>query len=308
MDFRHFRWKFPADAERYIRANNTYIVNTLKQLRFQHDPTAAPGDVEVALFQLKKLMDYRASRLPVLLENFDPSALHKKKGELKSFLEELIRLSQEPHPILDCPTQCELDTDWDMLGKIFQRLLNNAEKYGIVGPPVRVTVTAESSSVVLCVTNYATEVPESEKEKLCGYHFRGSNAQHLHGSGEGLWFCKQAAQTLNGTFDIIPETIGALQGFDLAGLAIYGQLEEKEKKWAQDKYENLQWAKAQAVFANLEMIIGSEDYIRLNQEYRKAYDSHAVYTANRAAERLSLLATAKYIAKLTLNKEGEAHG
>lgn len=324
MEPKHFKWEYSADAERYIRASNAAILHTIKQMRFQRSiyDTVTPSsekDASFALFYLKKLMFNRANRLPVLLETFDPDKFHREKRKLKPFLEELITLYREPKPILNCSDELSMEIDWDVLDKLLQRLLNNAERYGINGLPIRADVKIQGDSVTICITNYAVSVDANEQKQLCDYHFRGDNAKRLYGNGEGLWYCRQAAKALNGDFDIVCQTYNELP-YDLAALAIYS-FNEEAKLWTQNRYEEqngqtLDWQKVQQTFEQLpnNNFMGAEDFDFLEKEYGKQQKSpdrvhfqEYKYSPIYAVQRFALPATAKYVATLML-KIGKPEG
>lgn len=92
---------------------------------------------------------------------------------------------------------------WDKLrlDQIVTNLLSNAFKYGN-GQPIVVSLTADSETACLSVTDHGIGIDPERQEKLFTRFERAVSKQHYGGFGLGLWITRNAVEAMGGHISV----------------------------------------------------------------------------------------------------------
>lgn len=104
-----------------------------------------------------------------------------------------------------CPVRVELNApselatgDESLLRHIFTNLLSNAVKYSPPGQPVAFTVSRRGEWAVCRVVDQGCGIPEADQKRLFEAFHRGSNVQHVPGTGLGLLIVRRCVELHGG--------------------------------------------------------------------------------------------------------------
>lgn len=92
--------------------------------------------------------------------------------------------------------------DLDRCVEILQNIIENAVKYGD-GRMINISFADEEDCKLISVKNSGCELPKNELPHIFDSFWRGSNAGSNHGSGLGLYICRELLRKMNG--DIFAE-------------------------------------------------------------------------------------------------------
>ena len=106
----------------------------------------------------------------------------------------------------DAASQAVLDRvhvlgDLPLLGAALKNLLDNALKYGAMGP-VQLSVTAQGGQLTLTVRDHGPGLDAQASSRLFEKFARGQQQQHLAGAGLGLYLSRKIAQQHGGGIQI----------------------------------------------------------------------------------------------------------
>lgn len=139
--------------------------------------------------------------------NYGMLPLDKKQIDLSDLLnqlkEELYPIFEKNHLIarMNIPPQLPILGDGEMLARVFENLLTNANRYGYDGQFVDVNGFVEAGEVVVQVVNYGDSIPPDELPYLFDMFYTGDKARtHQEDStGLGLFIAKNIVEQHNGT-------------------------------------------------------------------------------------------------------------
>ncbi|MEL4106272.1 HAMP domain-containing sensor histidine kinase [Oscillospiraceae bacterium WX1] len=91
--------------------------------------------------------------------------------------------------------------DPSRLKQVFLNLFDNAAKYGREGKRIEVTVSLDTSYVIICIRDFGPGVPADELDNVKMKFYKGSNAKD-RGSGIGLAVCDEIIRFHGGTLTL----------------------------------------------------------------------------------------------------------
>ena len=94
-----------------------------------------------------------------------------------------------------------------ILDQISGALLANATLYSKPGTDIHINSTCEGGKINITVHNIGVGIPEKEQNNVFDMFFRGSNVQHIEGTGLGLHIAKLLSKAMDGdiVFTTSPE-------------------------------------------------------------------------------------------------------
>lgn len=98
---------------------------------------------------------------------------------------------------------CLLSGDMDRSIEVLQNIMENALKYGD-GVRVELLFPEEENDVLVAVRNSGCTLDKTDLPHIFESFWRGSNTEHISGSGLGLYICRQLMLKMNG--EIFAET------------------------------------------------------------------------------------------------------
>jgi two-component system, OmpR family, heavy metal sensor histidine kinase CusS len=103
-----------------------------------------------------------------------------------------------------CDPELIVRIDRDLMGRVFENLLDNATRYAPRGGRCVVSVTRTPAGVEIGVGNDGPPVPETEREAIFGRYFQveARRAAARANRGLGLYFCKLAVEAHGGTIHV----------------------------------------------------------------------------------------------------------
>jgi len=128
--------------------------------------------------------------------------------KLRKVLFGVVNTSLEPHRIvLSIDPNLELSTDPQLLGIVFQNLVDNALKYSPMKTPVKIQMLPTDQaaglkgSVVIQFTNSFTASAKPDPNKIFQKYYRGIGSIGVSGSGVGLFLAQQLITMLRGEIE-----------------------------------------------------------------------------------------------------------
>lgn len=92
---------------------------------------------------------------------------------------------------------CLVYGDEDRMIEAGQNILENAIKYGD-GRSIRISFSEEEDHVLVSIANTGHTLPQEEMTHIFDSFYRGSNSEHVRGSGLGLYICKELLHKMDG--------------------------------------------------------------------------------------------------------------
>ncbi|MRS03820.1 GAF domain-containing protein, partial [bacterium] len=162
------------------------------------------------------IIDQETDRLQDLLSNLLDSAklqsgqiiMDFQVVRLDALIKDVILRSRLHHPALVVDSEVEepiknVQADPRRLAQILENLINNAVKYA-PNSPVMVKIYSAPNGVTIDVIDKGPGIPEKYQGKIFERFFRiPESGSSVHGSGLGLFICKQIVQAHNGTIELI---------------------------------------------------------------------------------------------------------
>ncbi|OPH53472.1 vancomycin resistance histidine kinase VanS [Paenibacillus ferrarius] len=165
--------------------------------------------------RLEKLIDelFEITRM-----NYGMLTIDKKPIDLSELL---IQLNEELYPVfennhliarLHITPLMTIWGDGELLARVFENLLTNANRYGKDGQFVEINGHLDAGDVVVQVINYGNCIPEEELPHLFDMFYTGDQARtHQGGStGLGLFIAKNIVEQHNGTISVQSSVIRTL--------------------------------------------------------------------------------------------------
>jgi two-component system sensor histidine kinase VanS len=165
--------------------------------------------------RLEKLIDelFETTRM-----NYGMLTIEKKAIDLSELL---IQLNEELYPVfeknhliarLHITPHLIIWGDGELLARVFENLLTNANRYGKDGQFVDINGYLDAGEVVVQVVNYGDCIPQEELPHLFDMFYTGDQARtHKGGStGLGLFIAKNIVEQHNGTISVQSNPIHTL--------------------------------------------------------------------------------------------------
>ena len=159
------------------------------------------------------IIDQETDRLQELIDNLLDSA-RLQSGEMRmqfqpvrldTVLNDVILRTRLHHPELEISINSvnkirAVRGDPRRLAQVFENIVGNSIKYA-PGSPILVTINTEESGVRLAVKDEGPGIPEKYLTFVFNRFFRSPDAPNMHGSGLGLYICKQIILAHNGQIE-----------------------------------------------------------------------------------------------------------
>ena len=156
------------------------------------------------------IIDQETDRLQELIENLLNSA-RLQSGEMRmqfqpvridTVLNDVILRTRLHNPELDIHMIVEKSIpavrgDTRLLAQVFENIIGNSIKYA-PGSPILVTIKIETSGLNLAIQDKGPGISEEDLAFVFNRFFRSHDAPSMHGSGLGLYICKQIILAHNG--------------------------------------------------------------------------------------------------------------
>jgi two-component system sensor histidine kinase KdpD len=81
--------------------------------------------------------------------------------------------------------------DAGLVGMVIAHLIDNAAKYSTPGSPILIGAGVSESSVIVHVTDQGPGITADEQSRIFGKFYRGTQGQHLKGTGMGLAIARE---------------------------------------------------------------------------------------------------------------------
>ena len=99
--------------------------------------------------------------------------------------------------VMEDMTDCLVKGDKERVIEVLQNIMENAIKYGD-GRQITIAFSEEEDCRLVSVVNTGSSIPESELVHIFDSFYRGSNADHVKGSGLGLYICRGLMHRMDG--------------------------------------------------------------------------------------------------------------
>lgn len=156
------------------------------------------------------IIDQETDRLQELIDNLLDSA-RLQSGEMRmqfqvvrldSVLNDVMLRAKLHHPELNIHLNVESTVlvvrgDPRRLAQVFENIINNSIKYA-VGSEIVVTIKLDGPEVQLIFQDFGQGIPENYLPFIFNRFFRSPDTPNIHGSGLGLYICKQIILAHNG--------------------------------------------------------------------------------------------------------------
>ncbi len=147
-------------------------------------------------------------------------ALNKKRGdivELTGVAIEGVKMLLRSHDLkVDEPAEpLEADIDPDRFQMVVRNLLSNAAKYSPAGSVITVRIRRMDGMATVCVIDQGLGISTADQANLFTRFGRIPTAQHVPGTGLGLWLSREIARMHDGDLTV-ESTLGSGSTFVLA--------------------------------------------------------------------------------------------
>ena len=99
--------------------------------------------------------------------------------------------------VMEGMTDCLVKGDKERVIEVLQNIMENAIKYGD-GRQITIAFSEEEDCRLVSVVNTGSSIPEAELVHIFDSFYRGSNADHVRGSGLGLYICRSLMHRMDG--------------------------------------------------------------------------------------------------------------
>ncbi|UOQ44725.1 HAMP domain-containing histidine kinase [Halobacillus salinarum] len=162
--------------------------------------------------RLERLIDklFETTRM-----NYGMLELHKGVINVSDLLlqinEEMFPMFEKNHLTtrLDVEQDLYISGDGELLARVFENLLTNANRYGYDGYFIDVKGFNEGKEVVVCIINYGDPIPEEDLPYVFEVFYKGDHARtHQENStGLGLFIAKNIVEQHHGTLSVESDVI-----------------------------------------------------------------------------------------------------
>lgn len=139
--------------------------------------------------------------------------------EIKTYYSEKLALVKTEF-IIGTYRNCLLFGDLDRSIEVLQNIIENAIKYGD-GRRVELLFPTEEEGVLIAVRNSGCTLDKAQLPHIFESFWRGANSENIHGSGLGLYICRQLMHKMNG--EIFAETDSKLDENFITVTAVFGK-------------------------------------------------------------------------------------
>lgn len=139
--------------------------------------------------------------------------------EIKTYYSEKLALVKTEF-IIGTYRNCLLFGDLDRSIEVLQNIIENAIKYGD-GRRVKLLFPTEEEGVLIAVRNSGCTLDKAQLPHIFESFWRGANSENIHGSGLGLYICRQLMHKMNG--EIFAETDSKLDENFITVTAVFGK-------------------------------------------------------------------------------------
>jgi signal transduction histidine kinase len=164
------------------------------------------------------IIDQETDRLQELIDNLLDSA-RLQSGEMRmlfqpvrldSVLNDVILRARLHHPELVIKLNIEgslqpVRGDPRRLAQVFENIIGNSIKYA-PGSEILITIKLDDSSVLINLQDFGPGIPEQYLPYIFNRFFRTPDAPSMHGSGLGLYICKQIINAHSGQIQALAGT------------------------------------------------------------------------------------------------------
>jgi two-component system, OmpR family, sensor histidine kinase VanS len=157
--------------------------------------------------RLEKLLDelFEITRM-----NYGMLPLKKTEINISDLL---IQMKEEMYPLFEkndltvrtnLPPELPLAADGELLARVFENLLTNANRYGYDGQYVDINGFMDDGEVVVQVVNYGDTIPENELPHLFDMFYTGDKSRTAQedSTGLGLFIAKNIVEQHQGTIAV----------------------------------------------------------------------------------------------------------
>lgn len=95
--------------------------------------------------------------------------------------------------------------DPSLFKHIVLNLLSNAIKFSPENVPIEITTEVNTEQILFSIKDYGIGIPEEDQKFLFKRFFRASNAEHIKGTGLGLYIVAKHCQLLDGSISLNSE-------------------------------------------------------------------------------------------------------
>ena len=99
--------------------------------------------------------------------------------------------------VMEGMTDCLVKGDKERVIEVLLNIMANAIKYGD-GRQLTIAFSEEEDCRLVSVVNTGSSIPEAELVHIFDSFYRGSNADHVKGSGLGLYICRSLMHRMDG--------------------------------------------------------------------------------------------------------------
>lgn len=124
-------------------------------------------------------------------------ALHREKKTLILSLSHDIKTPLSDIKLYTKALMEELYDSREKREEALQNIMENAIKYGD-GRQITIAFSEEEDCRLVSVVNTGSSIPEAELVHIFDSFYRGSNADHVKGSGLGLYICRSLMHRMDG--------------------------------------------------------------------------------------------------------------
>ncbi|CAH0228914.1 putative sensor histidine kinase TcrY [Peribacillus frigoritolerans] len=147
--------------------------------------------------------------------NYGMLLVEKKQIDLSELL---VQLKEELYPVfekndliarMNITSPLSIMGDGELLARVFENLLINANRYGYEGQYVDINGFIDSEEVVIQVINYGDAIPPDELPHIFDMLYTGDKAptHHENSTGPGLFIAKNIVEQHNGTISAASDLI-----------------------------------------------------------------------------------------------------
>lgn len=165
-----------------------------------------------------RIVDREADRLQELIDNLLDSArfqsgqiqMRFEPIRLEAVINDVIARARQNHPSLVIKfivktTLTPIKGDAFRLAQVIENLIGNAIKYA-PGSEIQITVEQEKNGILISVRDHGNGIPEKYIPFLFDRFFRvPEQSPNVHGTGLGLFICKQIIHAHNGIITVKSE-------------------------------------------------------------------------------------------------------
>jgi signal transduction histidine kinase len=137
-------------------------------------------------------------------------ALKKRRRDIVELTENAIDgvkmlLSGHDLTVNSPPTPIDADVDPDRFQMVIRNLLSNASKYSRTGTGIEVDIHRNAENATISVTDQGAGISQEDQATLFSRFVRIETAEHVKGTGLGLWLSREIARMHGGDLSVSSE-------------------------------------------------------------------------------------------------------